>query len=67
MNTSKYTVVIACDQTEGEEFAAWLNANGHVAMIGNSTGAYVNGVRTSSRGDESIIFGYLWDSYCDSI
>ena len=54
-----HTIIIACDQHEGEEFAAWLNDRGHTAIIGTDTGTWVDGERNSPISDE------LWDDYCD--
>lgn len=62
----KHTIEIAGDTTECQQFADWLNAQGHTATIGRSTGSYVDGVWTCSDVDASEIFNTLWLSYCDS-
>lgn len=60
-----YNVEISNDTTEAEEFAAWLNARGHNAKIGRSTGNYINGEWTSSNTDANEIMNRLWSEYCD--
>ena len=64
---TKYTIEIANDTTECEQFTDWLNAQGHTATIGRSTGNYVNGAWTSRDAAASEIFNSLWTAYCDSI
>lgn len=60
-----YTIILSCDQHEGEEFAAWLNGHGHDATIGNSTGSYVDGAWTSSDESANDSLRRLWDEYCN--
>ena len=62
-----YKIEIAGDTTECQQFADWLNTQGHTATIGRSTGSYVDGVWTSRDADASEILNTLWVSYCDSI
>mgnify|MGYP006277493791 FL=1 len=59
------TIQIAVDHVEAEQFAAWLNAQGHSATIGNSTGNYVNGAWTGCNADANEIMNGLWDAYCN--
>jgi hypothetical protein len=59
--TQTYTVEIACDTEEAEQFAAWLRDQGHEAKVGRSTGTYINGQRDAET-DE--IAGRLWSEYC---
>jgi len=65
MNAS-HTVVISCDNDEANQFAAWLNTNGHTATVGNSTGNYIDGTWTSADGDADEIMQALWSAYCDA-
>ena len=48
MTPQRRSVVLACDSTEGEPFAAWLRAQGHAASVGRDTGNHVDGVWTST-------------------
>lgn len=66
MTNAIHTVELAVDQHEGEEFAAWLNAQGHTATIGRSTGTYIDGVSTSSDPEANEIANDLWAAYCDA-
>lgn len=65
--TKMYKIEIATDTTESEKFADWLNAQGHIATIGRSTGSYVDGAWTSRDADASEILNGLWVNYCNSI
>jgi hypothetical protein len=58
-----YDITIACDHAEGEEFAAWLNVQGHRAKIGRDTGNYIDGIRTSASPVASDIMRSLWEAY----
>lgn len=64
MNEQKYDVEIGCDTTEAKEFCEYLNAKGHSAKIGNSTGTYIDGVWTYHNVGASIISNHLWNEYC---
>lgn len=56
---------LACDQQEGEAFAAWLTGRGHDVTIGRSTGSYVDGVPTTDHDEPAgAVLGGLWDAYC---
>jgi hypothetical protein len=59
------SIQIAVDHAEAEQFANWLNAQGHSATIGNSTGNYVNGAWTAYDIDANEILSGLWDAYCN--
>ncbi|MCY1417013.1 hypothetical protein D9M71_325310 [compost metagenome] len=61
-----YTIEIAVDTHEAEEFRAWLTEQGHTATIGTSTGNYIDGRWTSSDQDASDIMNKLWSAYCNS-
>lgn len=63
--TTTYNVEIANDTPEAEQFAAWLNAKGHSAKVGRSTGSYIDGERTSSSAEASEIMNSLWAAFCD--
>lgn len=63
--TTTYAVEIAADTTEAEQFSAWLNAQGHTATVGRSTGNYINGEWTSTSAEASEIMRRLWDAYCN--
>jgi hypothetical protein len=65
--TTTHKIVLACDTTEAEQFAAFLSAAGHDTSIGRDTGEYIDGVRTSNDGYASIQMQKLWDAYCDSV
>lgn len=58
-----YTIEIAVDQTEAEQFRDWLIAQGHAARVGRTT-------RTSLTDyvadDEGEILENLWTSYCNA-
>lgn len=64
--SDKYTIILACDATESEEFSAWLEQKGHDVSIGNSTGSYVDGIWTQHDENASEIMNLLWDEYCGS-
>ncbi len=64
MKTHK--IEIAVDTEQAEEFVAWLNAQGHDATVGTSTGNYVDGTWTSTDEQANEIMRELWDSYCNS-
>ena len=59
-----HTIEIASDTHESEQFVHWLNAHGHTATIGRSTGNYVDGVWTSNNTEANETFRKLWESYC---
>jgi hypothetical protein len=62
----KYKIEVAVDTVEGENFVAWLNAQGHNAAMGTSTGNYVDGTWTSTDEQVNEIIRGLWESYCNS-
>lgn len=57
----KFDIELAVDHEESEQFKEWLNKNGHNAIIGTSTGNYVNGL----NGFFSSELNRLWNDYCD--
>lgn len=59
-------IELSIDTHEASEFAAWLNAHGHDATVGASTGNYVDGVWTSSDAEASDALNRLWDEYCNA-
>lgn len=61
-----YKIEVAVDTVEGENFVAWLNAQGHNAALGRSTGNYVDGTWTSTDVQANEIMRDLWDEYCIS-
>jgi hypothetical protein len=61
-----YSIEIACDHEEGARYKNWLISQGHDARIGNSTGTYINGSRTSLDEDALDISNELWSKYCNS-
>ena len=61
-----YQIEIASDTIEAEEFCYYLNKNGHDAIIGNTTGNYVDGNCTNSDIDANEIMNGLWSDYCNS-
>lgn len=63
---STYEIIIAVDTPEVEEFAAWLEDQGHSAKVGDGTGDYIDGVWTSSDAEANEIMNRLWDDYCKS-
>jgi hypothetical protein len=62
-------IEIAVDTPESEQFCAWLNAQGHDARVGNSTGNYIDGVlchgRQDDDGEAGTAMNSLWTAYCD--
>lgn len=60
------TIIISSDNDDGEQFAAWLQQQGHTASVGNSTGNYINGALTSSDAEANETMGMLWNSYCNA-
>lgn len=66
MSNATHRIEVSFDNPEAEQFVAWLNANGHDAKVGRSTGNYVDGNWTSSDLDASQIMNALWDSYCNA-
>lgn len=59
-----YKIEIAVDTERAEDFAAWLNAQGHDAHVGTSTGDYIDGEWTSADEQANEIMQDLWDGYC---
>lgn len=63
-----YTIEIAFDasgtEEAAQEFATWLNEQGHDARVGNSTGSYVDGRSTSNDEDAREIMNNLWNEFC---
>lgn len=68
MNTTNttHTIEISIDNEQGEQFAAWLNAQGHSAKVGRSTGNYIDGAWTSSDESANEIMRALWAAYCEA-
>jgi len=64
--SNTHNIEISIDNDEGEQFAEWLNAQGHTAKVGNSTGDYIDGVWTSSDADANETMNALWSQYCNS-
>lgn len=50
--------------TEAQAFAQWLNAQGHNASVGRSTGSYVDGKSTGTDDEARAALEALWDQYC---
>lgn len=63
---STYEIIIAVDTPEAEEFATWLEEQGHSAKVGDSTGNYADGVWASSDSEADEIMNRLWGDYCNS-
>ncbi len=61
----KHRIEIAVDTIEADEFAAWLNSQGHNATVGTSTGNYVDGEWTSASEEAIEIMRVLWEEYCN--
>lgn len=61
-----HKIEIAVDATEAQEFAAWLQTQGHEATVGNSTGAHVDGVCTDNDIEANEKMRALWDAYCEA-
>jgi hypothetical protein len=61
----KYTVVVAVDMDEGTSFVAWLNAHGHGAKLGTTTGSTIDGVSTEWDITSSETMDTLWSAYCN--
>ncbi|MBZ5486923.1 hypothetical protein HW452_05225 [Halomonas aquamarina] len=53
-----YNVVIAADQNEAEEYAAWLIEQGHTAVVGNTTRTTIDGQQND------VVSEQLWNDYC---
>jgi len=66
MKMEQYKIEIASDHAEAEEFVSWLNNQGHDALIGTSTGNYIDGIWTSTDPEMSEIMNGLWGEYCNS-
>lgn len=66
MTPQRRSVVLACDSTEGEPFAAWLRAQGHAASVGRDTGNHVDGVWTSTDEEASAWLTAAWGAYCST-
>ncbi len=58
-------IEIAVDHHEADEFASFLNGEGHDAHVGESTGNFIDGVCTSHDVDASDELNKLWDWYCN--
>ena len=61
-----HTFEIACDAPEAAEFAAWLNDRGHEAVVGRTTGNYVDGDCTSHDDDARGVMNLMWEMYCNA-
>ena len=65
-----YDIEVAVDTPYAEQYVAWLNAQGHRAYLGHSTGSYVSDPRTADNyvaeqtasGEE--ILRELWEKFC---
>ncbi len=62
---TQLTIEIACDHHEAAAFCLWLTRQGHDAMIGTTTGNYVDGILTDSDADASNTMNRLWAEYCN--
>lgn len=60
-----YTIELACDTTEADQFKEWLISRGHDVQIGNSTGNYIDGECTSHSIVANDIMRNLWEDYCN--
>lgn len=65
MEKTTYTIEISNDTPESVQFADWLNAQGHAAKVGRSTGNYIDGQSTSASESANDIMRNLWDAYCN--
>lgn len=65
MTTTTYTIEISGDNDEGEQFAEWLNARGHRAKVGRTSGNVVNGSWTSNDTEANDVMNDLWSQYCN--
>lgn len=63
--TKAHQIEIAVDADEAEQFAVWLNAQGHSATVGNNTANYVDGTPTTDEAANETMRA-LWDAYCKS-
>lgn len=61
----KHKIVISCDTPDAEQFCDYLNALGHDAEIGDSTGNYVDGTWTSADETANAIMRQMWVDFCD--
>ena len=59
-----YTITVAVDTPEAEDFAVWLESRGHSATVGDSTGDYVDGSWTSTDAAAAAVLTRLWGEYC---
>lgn len=59
-------IILAVDHTEADEFAEYLNEQGHDAQVGNSTGSYVDGSQTDHDQDANDWLNGQWDAYCNA-
>ncbi len=64
--SNTHNIEISIDNDEGQQFADWLNSQGHDAKVGNSTGDYIDGVWTSHDNDANEIMNALWSRYCNA-
>jgi hypothetical protein len=62
----KYEIEIAVDTDEGPAFCDYLNAQGHTAKIGTSTGNYINKMWTNADIEANKIMRELWSEYCSA-
>ena len=60
-----YTIEVAGDTEEGEEFVAWLNEHGHTAKLGRTSADYIDGVDTSDI-EANEIMRDLYSEYCSA-
>lgn len=66
MDTNKYDIEVACDQTEGAEFVGWLRSKGHYAKMGKTTEHLVDGVPSDNIIAANRIRN-LWNEYCNEV
>ena len=59
-----YTITIAVDTPEAFSFADWLEARGHSATVGDTSGDYVDGIWTSTDAAAAAVLNRLWGEYC---
>ena len=60
----KLDIEIACDTQDAELFIKYLESLGHSAIIGDSDGNYIDGVRTRGETDETIIMNKMYEDFC---
>jgi hypothetical protein len=61
-----YKIIVAFDTPNATEFTDWLKEQGHDAIVGDSTGNFIDYKWTSQNDDANEIMVRLWEDFCNN-